>query len=71
MLDIEEAIDAVIIILSEELRDLVKKKGKKRRKCRNWIMRREIHGGSNSVVREIANEDPKEYRRHLRLCGKI
>jgi len=43
---IEEVIDAAILVSSEELREIVREKRRKRgRKCRNWIARRESLGG--------------------------
>jgi len=43
---IDEVIDAAILVLSEELREIVREKRSKRgRKCRNWIALRESLGG--------------------------
>jgi hypothetical protein len=47
---IDGVTDAAILVLSEELREIVKKKRRKRgRKCRNWIARRESLGASNCL----------------------
>jgi hypothetical protein len=48
---IDEVTDAAILVLSEELREIVReKRGKRGRKCRNWIARRESLGASNCFV---------------------
>jgi hypothetical protein len=44
---IDEVIDATVLVLSEELRVIVREKRKRGRKCRNWIARRESLGASN------------------------
>jgi len=65
---IDEIFDAAILVLSEELREMVREKKRKRgRKCRNWIARRESLGASNCLFRELSNEDPQEYRKHMRM----
>jgi hypothetical protein len=50
----ENATDEVagaILVLSEELREIVREKRRKRgRKCRNWIARRETLGASNPPI---------------------
>ena len=47
----DEVIDAAILVLSEELREIVREKRRKRgRKCRNWIARTESLGASNCFV---------------------
>ena len=69
----DEVIDAAILVLSEELREIVReKRRKRRRKCRNWIVRRESPGASNCLLRELSSQDPQEYRRHMRMSvGKF
>jgi hypothetical protein len=48
---IDEVTDAAILVLSEEFREIVSGKRRKRgRKCRNWIARRESRGASNCFV---------------------
>jgi hypothetical protein len=65
---IDVVTDAAILVLSEELREIVKKKRRKRgRKCRNWIARRESLGASNCLFRELSNEDSQNYRKHMRM----
>jgi hypothetical protein len=65
---IDEVIDAAILVLSEELREIVKEKRRKRgRKCRNWIAHRESLGASNCLFRELSSEDPQEYRKNIRM----
>jgi hypothetical protein len=51
---IDEVIDASIFVLSEERREIVREKRRKRgRQCRNWIARRESLGASNCLFREF------------------
>jgi hypothetical protein len=80
---IDGVIDAAILVLSEELREIVKENWRKRgRKCRNWIAPRESLGASNCLFRKLLSEDPKEFfryqqrqkngkesRKHLKLGG--
>jgi hypothetical protein len=48
---IVEVFDAAVLVLSEDLREIVWGKRRKRgRKCRNWIARRESLGVSNCFV---------------------
>jgi hypothetical protein len=64
---IDEVMEAAILVLSEELREIVREKRRKRgRKCRNWIARRESLGTSNCLFRELSSKDPQEYRKHMR-----
>ena len=65
---VDEVIDAAILVLNEELREIVRGKRKKRgRKCRNRIARRESLGTSNCLFRELSSEDPQEYKKHMRM----
>jgi hypothetical protein len=64
----DEVFDAAILVLSEELREMVREKRRKRgRKCRNWTARRESLGASNCLFRELSSEDPQEYRKHMMM----
>jgi len=48
---IDEVTDAAVLVLSEELREIVREKRRKRgHKCRNWIARRESLGASNCFM---------------------
>jgi hypothetical protein len=48
--------------------DIEKKKEKrKRRWVKKWIRRRNLYGASNILLNELAEEEPSEYRRHLRM----
>jgi hypothetical protein len=68
---IDEVIDAAVLVLSEELRKIVREKRRKRgRKCINWIARRESLGASNCLFRELSSEDPQEYRKHMRMSAE-
>ena len=65
---IDEVIDAAVLVLSDELREILREKRRKRgRKCRNWIARRESLGPSNCLFHELSSEDPQEYRKHMRM----
>ena len=65
---IDEVIDAAILVLSQELRQIVREKRRKRgRKCRNWIARGESLVASDCLFRELSSEDPQAYRRHMRM----
>jgi hypothetical protein len=65
---IDEVIDAAILVSSEELREIVREKKRKRgRKCRNWIARRESLGASNCLFHELSSEDPQDYRKHMMM----
>ena len=65
---IDGVIDAAILVLSEELREIMREKRRKRDcKCRNWIAHRESPGASNCLFRELSSEDPQEYRKHMRI----
>jgi hypothetical protein len=65
---IDEVTDVAILVLSEEHREIVREKRRKRgRKCRNWIVRRESLGVSNCLFRELSSHDPQEYRKPMRM----
>jgi len=53
---IDKVIDGAILVLSEELREIVREKRRKRgRKCRNWIALRESLGASNCLFCELSS----------------
>jgi hypothetical protein len=62
---IDEVIDAAILVLSEELGEIVREKGRRGRKCRNGIARTGSLGASNCLFRELSSEDPQEYGKHM------
>jgi hypothetical protein len=65
---IDEVVDAAILVLSEDLREMARAKRKKRgRKCRNWIARRESLGASNCLFSELSSEDPQEYTKYMKI----
>jgi len=70
---IDEVIVATILVLSKELKEIVREKRRKRgRKCRNWIACRESLGASNCLFRQFSSEDPPEYRKKCRdECRKF
>jgi hypothetical protein len=56
---IDEVTDAAVLVLSEELREIVRENRRKRgRKCGNWIPRRETLGASNCLFLELSSEEP-------------
>ena len=57
---IDGVIDAAVLVVSEELREIVREKRRKRgRKCRNWIALRESLGASNCLLRELSSYTSK------------
>ena len=69
---IDEVTDAAILVLSEELKEIVREKRKSGRKCRNWIARRESLGASNCLFCLFSSEDPQKYKKtHEGECRKI
>jgi hypothetical protein len=65
---IDEVFDAAILVLSEDLREIVRGKRRKcGRNCRNWIAHRESLGASNCMFHELSSEDPHEYRKHMTM----
>jgi hypothetical protein len=53
------------LFLHELQESLEKKAKRKRRWVEKWIRRRNMYGASNTLLKELAEEDPSEYRRHL------
>jgi hypothetical protein len=39
----------------------------KRRWVKKWIRRRNLNGASNTFLKELAEENPSDYRTHLRM----
>jgi hypothetical protein len=64
---IDKVTDAAILVLSEELKEIVREKRKSGRKCRNWIARRESLGASNCLFCLFSSEDPQKYKKHMRV----
>lgn len=71
-LDVVQAGIAIISeTLIEELNNILKKKTKRRQFwTRPWILRRNIHGASTVLLKELAAEDPRSYRNHIRMTEK-
>jgi len=61
----DKVTDAVILVLSEELREKVREKRKCGPKHRNWIAHRESLGASNCLFCELSSQNPQEYRQHM------
>lgn len=65
---VSEVVRTLTVMLQEELRTILLSKGRKRRFwVRQWILRRNRLGASESLLRELALEDREEYRNHLRM----
>lgn len=62
---IDDVIDEVIVVLSDELKEMLIKK--RMIWVRDWIARRDEYGASQTVIREIAVEDPLEFKKQLRM----
>lgn len=62
---IEDVVVEVVHCLSEELQELLKRN----RSCwvKGWVGRRSNLGASSTILRELANEDPQEYRKIMRM----
>lgn len=60
-----EVFSELTVCLSEELKDLLSKK----RSCwvREWVGRREEMGALSKIFRELAEEDPHEYKKVMRM----
>jgi hypothetical protein len=57
---IDKVIDAAILVSSEELREIVREKRRKRgHKCR--------FGASNCLFRELSSKDPQDYRKPMMM----
>jgi hypothetical protein len=46
---------------------LKRKKKRKRTRDEKWICRRNLYGASNILLKELAEENPSQYVRHLRM----
>jgi len=58
----DKVIDAAILVLSEELREIVREKRRKcGHKCRNCIALRESLGASNCLFRELSSYTSKNF----------
>lgn len=59
----------ISLICDHLIKELTKKKQRKRRRwwVRPWIARRNLLGASNTLLRELAVEDPDSYCNHLRM----
>jgi hypothetical protein len=54
--------------LFHELQNGLEKKEKRKRTwVEKWIRRRNVYGASNTLLKELADENPSEYVRHLRM----
>jgi hypothetical protein len=55
------------LLLHELQNGLEKKEKRKRTWVKKWIRRRNLYGTSNTLLKELAEENPSEYMRHLRI----
>uniref|UniRef100_A0A8D8TUQ0 Nuclease HARBI1 n=1 Tax=Cacopsylla melanoneura TaxID=428564 RepID=A0A8D8TUQ0_9HEMI len=64
-----DIVQELSVILSEELRKFLNQSQRKKRRfwVRQWILRRNQLGASNSLLKELAMEDKEGYRNHLRM----
>lgn len=62
---VNEAVKEIAVCLSEELQEILNKG----RTCwvKDWVSRRESFGASATIIRELSEEDPVEFRKHLRM----
>ncbi|KAB0802689.1 hypothetical protein PPYR_04875 [Photinus pyralis] len=58
---VDEAISEAVHCLSDELKEILTKN----RAC--WVGRRDRLGASSTIFRELAEEDPLEFKRILRM----
>ncbi|KAJ8888333.1 hypothetical protein PR048_007820 [Dryococelus australis] len=58
---IEEDTDELVVVLRDEVGDLVYKQ--KKVWVREWIGHRKDYGASETLIRELAEEDPKAFRK--------
>jgi hypothetical protein len=58
------------LLLHELQKSLEKKERRKRVWIKKWIRRRNLYGASNTLLKELAQEDPSEHRRHLRMSPR-
>jgi hypothetical protein len=55
------------VLLHELQNGLEKKEKRKRTWVEKWIRRINLYGASNNLLKELAEENPSEYVRHLRM----
>lgn len=64
---VRDVVNTLANILHEELRVISKKRKKRRFWVRQWILRRNQLGASDTLLKELASEDKEGYRNHLRM----
>lgn len=66
---IRDVVSLLIPIISDVTVDALRKIDRRRGRVwtRKWIRRRLRHGASDTLLRELALEDPDSYRNHLRM----
>lgn len=64
--EVEKAVDEVLLCVCEELQDILSKK----RTCwvKDWVVRRNNLGASSTIIRELAEEDPMEFKKSYGLA---
>lgn len=66
-----EIVNTISILVKEELKTILinmcKNRKKRRFWVRQWILRRNQLGASNTLLKELALEDKEGYRNHLRM----
>ncbi|KAJ4446650.1 hypothetical protein ANN_13347 [Periplaneta americana] len=63
---IQAYVQLIGALLLYELQNILEKK-EKRTWVKKWIRTRIMHGASNTVLKELAEENPAEYRKDLRM----
>lgn len=62
-----EAIDEVVLCLSEELQEVFLY----RVWVKGWVRKRDTLGASETLFRELAAEDLLEYKKHMRMSRQV
>jgi hypothetical protein len=68
--DTRKLIKLILLALLEEVDEEISIMQGKRLWVRSWIQRRDKQGATNSLLKEIALEDPKEYFGTMRMTEK-
>lgn len=66
---LREVVHTITVMLQEELRTILSSNNRRKRRfwVRQWILRRNRLGASETLLKELALEDSEGYRNHLRM----
>ncbi|KAJ8939523.1 hypothetical protein NQ314_011090 [Rhamnusium bicolor] len=66
---VRTSIQKCILIICGELAEIISDEMTKEKRCwvKKWLSRRESHGTSATLLRELANEDLSEYKNCMRM----